>query len=99
MDKPVAAILRENEFLRDVAEKAIRLRRIGMFLDELDEVQDKLIKETNGVISRSATGRMMAESAFKTALDDFDHAVLRATEAHMEWATSRNALDKERGDG
>lgn len=99
MDKPVAAILRENEFLRNVAEKAIRLRRIGMFLDELDEVQEKLIKETNGVISRSATGRMMAETAFKTAMDDFDHAVLRAAEAHMDWAAGRDALEKEHGDG
>ncbi|SFG87761.1 hypothetical protein [Ensifer sp. OV372] len=85
-DKPVAALLRENQFLRDVAEKAIRLRRVGMILDDLDEVQERLIKETGGVMSRSGTSRMMAEIAFKTALDDFDQAVLRATEAHMEWA-------------
>lgn len=29
-DKPLAALLRENQFLRDVAEKAIRLRRVGI---------------------------------------------------------------------
>lgn len=86
MDKPIAAILRENEFLRDVAEKAIRLRRIGMALDDLEEAQDKLIRETNGTMSRSGTGRMMYESAFKTAMDDFDQAILRAAEARMEWA-------------
>jgi hypothetical protein len=33
MEKPVAALLRENTILRDVAEKAIRLRRIGMQCD------------------------------------------------------------------
>jgi len=88
--KPVAALIRENQFLRDVAEKAIRLRRIGMMLDELEDVQERLVKETGGVMSRSGTGRMMAEISFKTALDDFDQAVLRATEARMDWATKES---------
>lgn len=88
VDKPLAAILRENQFLRDVAEKAIRLRRIGMMLDELDDVQERLSKETNGTISRSGTPRIWAEASFKTALDDFDHAVLAAFEAKMDWAKS-----------
>lgn len=86
INKPVAAIIRENQFLRDVAEKAIRLRRIGMLLDDLEEAQDRLVKETGGVMSRSGTPRIMAEVSFKTALEDFDQAVLRATEAHMDWA-------------
>ncbi|MCZ4089368.1 hypothetical protein [Sinorhizobium psoraleae] len=94
-DKPVAALIRENQFLRDVAEKAIRLRRVGMLLDELDDVQDRLSKETGGVMSRSGTGRMMAEISFKTALDDFDQAVLRATEARMDWADPQPAALKE----
>lgn len=84
--KPVAAILRENEFLRDVASKAIKLRRIGMALDAIQEAQEQLVKETNGMISRSGTSRMMYESAFATAISDFDQAVLRAAEARMEWA-------------
>lgn len=85
-NKPVAAILRENEFLRDVAAKAIKLRRIGMALDTIQEAQEQLARETNGVISKSGTARMMYESAFATALSDFDQAVLRAAEARMEWA-------------
>ncbi|MCZ4089305.1 hypothetical protein [Sinorhizobium psoraleae] len=48
-DKPVAALIRENQFLRDVAEKAIRLRRVGMLLDELDDVQGPIEQETGGV--------------------------------------------------
>ena len=85
-DKPLAAILRENEFLRDVAEKAIRLRRIGMYLDEMGEITERLVKETNGTISRSGTPRIWAEASFKTAMDEFDKAVLAAFEAKMEWA-------------
>ncbi|MCZ7856052.1 hypothetical protein O9X81_05450 [Agrobacterium salinitolerans] len=94
--KPVAAIIRENEFLRDVAEKAIKLRRLGMALDDFEEAHEALIKETCGVMSRSGTARMMYESAFKTAMDDFDHAVLKAAEAHMDWA-GRAALGRSEG--
>lgn len=84
--KPLAAYIRENEFLRDVASKAIKLRSIGRSLDAIEEGWEQLIKETNGTISRSGTARMMYESAFQTAMDDFDQAVLRSAEAKMEWA-------------
>lgn len=85
-EKPLAAVLRENKFLREVAEKAIRVRRIGMYLDKIDDITDELVKETHGTISRSGTPRMWAESAFTTAMDEFDKEVLAAFEAKMEWA-------------
>ena len=87
MEKPVAALLRENQMLRDVAEKAIRLRRIGMQTDELDDVMQRFYDD-NPHITRSATQAMMLEQAFKTAMSDFDQAVLTAAESGMDWAAN-----------
>jgi hypothetical protein len=84
-EKPYAALLRENELLRSVAAKAIRLRRIGMHCDELDTTLTKLWEETPD-IPRSGTQQIMMDQAFKTAMDAFDLAVLRAADEGMDWA-------------
>lgn len=84
-DKPIASLLRENELLRSVAAKAIRLRRIGMAADECDETL-KQLWEDHPEMSRSGTQRIMMEQAFKTAMDAFDLAVLRAADEGMDWA-------------
>lgn len=84
-DKPLAAVLRENELLRSVAAKAIRLRRIGMTADECDKSLGELWDE-NPDMPRSGTQRIMMDQAFKTAMDAFDLAVLRAADEGMDWA-------------
>lgn len=83
--KPLAAVLRENELLRAVAAKAIRLRRVGMRCEECEDAMLELA-EKRPDITRSGTQRLMLEQAFKTAMDDFDLAVLRAADEGMDWA-------------
>jgi hypothetical protein len=84
-EKPYAALLRENGLLRSVAAKALRLRRIGMHCDELDTTMTKIWEE-NPEMSKSGTHQIMMEQAFKTAMDAFDAAVLRAADEGMDWA-------------
>jgi uncharacterized protein YoxC len=81
----VAAMIREMELLRDVAEKAIRLRAVGRACDKIDEALDELWRN-NPEMTKSATQAMMARQAFETAMSDFDQAVVRAVEAGMTWA-------------
>ena len=83
--KPIAAVLRENELLRSVAAKAIRLRRIGMQCDQCTNALEELWRE-NPDMSRSGTQEIMMEQAFQTAMDAFDLAVLRAADEGMDWA-------------
>ncbi len=86
MSKPTAAIIRENELLRDVASKAIRLRHVGRLCEDIEAAYDELRSNSDGHLGRSATMQLMREQAFATARDDFDQAVLRAAEAGMNWA-------------
>ncbi|HVR57589.1 MAG TPA: hypothetical protein VMT72_12265, partial [Pseudolabrys sp.] len=83
-EKPHAALLRENELLRSVAAKAIRLRRIGMQCEECSEALERLWKD-NPEMTRSGTQGLMLDQAFKTAMDAFDLAVLRAADEGMDW--------------
>lgn len=84
-EKPLAALLRENQLLRAVAAKAIRLRRIGMQCEDCEKALDELWRD-NPDMPRSGTQGLMLEQAFKTAMNDFDLAVLRAADEGMDWA-------------
>lgn len=86
MSKPTAAIVRENELLQDVASKSIRLRHIGRLCEHIEAAYDELRSNSDGHLGRSATMQLMHEQAFKTAMDDFDQAVLNAAKAGMNWA-------------
>lgn len=83
--KPLAALLRENRLLRSVAEKAIRLRRVGISCEQCEEALADLY-ENKPDITRSATQALMLEQAFQTALSAFDTAVMEAADAGMDWA-------------
>ncbi len=81
--KPMAALIRENEILIDIVIKAIRLRNMGKLDDQVDE---EMRVNTNGRLGRSGTIRMMHDQAFDTAMKDFDESILDACEKGMEWA-------------
>lgn len=76
-DKPVARLLREAHHYREIAAKAIRLRRMGQAADQAQEVHAKLLSD-NPTMARSLTAYAMFEHAFSVAMDEFDKAVLAA---------------------
>src|ERR1700685_2470484 len=84
-DKPMAALIRENEFLRNVASAAIKVRRIGQLADKYQENLEALWEERPDM-TKSGTGGIMYAQAFETALQRFDETVLKAAAAEMDWA-------------
>ncbi len=78
----VARLLRENAVLRAVAASAARLRRIGEAADQIEEGAATIWRE-NPDMTRSATGMIMAQQAYNTALTDFDRALLNAADVFV----------------
>lgn len=83
MGELVARLERENVVLRRVAVAAARARRIGLALDDLESGAEKLYRE-NPDMTRSATGLVMAASAYNTAMDQFDKALLEAADVFVK---------------
>jgi hypothetical protein len=81
----MAALIRENEQLRNVAAAAIKLRRLGQLADQHQENLEKLWDE-NPHMTKSATASVMYQMAYDKALDAFDDAVVGACESGMDWA-------------
>lgn len=80
MDNPnVARLARENAALRDVAAKAARLRRLGRACDQIEDGMEKMWREAPE-LTRSATGMLMAATAYETALLDFDRSLASCAE-------------------
>lgn len=75
----VARLQRENEALRRVAFAGARLRRLGLAVDQIEDGMQAVWRETPDM-TRSATGMMMAASAYSTALATFDQALLDAAD-------------------
>ncbi|KUL94363.1 hypothetical protein DK26_15260 [Bosea sp. WAO] len=72
--KPVARFLREAAFYRDIADKAVRLRRIGQQADRCEDALREL-HEANPDMTKSLTMPLMMNQAFTTAMEAFDKAV------------------------
>lgn len=70
----VARLARENAALRNVAVKAARLRRLGRACDQIEDGMEKVWRESPE-LTRSATGLLMAATAYETALIDFDNSL------------------------
>ena len=73
-EKPIARVLREAAFYREIAEKAVRLRRIGQQADRCDEALKELW-QANPEMTKSLTMPIMMGQAFDTAMEAFDKAV------------------------
>jgi len=72
--KPIARVLREAAFYRDIADKAVRLRRIGQQADRCEDALREL-HEANPGMTKSLTMPLMMNQAFETAMEAFDKAV------------------------
>lgn len=85
----VAALLRENEYLRKVADAAVELRAAGRACDLIEEGMDDLnaVAALNGQ-TRCATPQLWARERFNTQMQKFDDAVAEAAKAGMGWATA-----------
>lgn len=86
-DKPVARLQRENEFLRDIAAKAVRLRNLGRQCDKINDVMEEYWAQ-NPEATRCGTPALMLEEAFATAMQEFDKSVLAAVEADIHFPVS-----------
>ena len=86
-----AALIRENELLRKVAEAAMRVRRIGQQADQYEINKEELYRK-DPQMPKSGTGSLMFAQAYETALKHFDEAVLEAAAAGMDWAAEHGKL-------
>ena len=85
MAENTASLTRENQILRDIVDKAIRLRRIGRAADTVQEGLEEMWA-ANPAMTKSWTPIRMTVEAFETAMRDFDEAVMKAAEIGFDWA-------------
>lgn len=82
----VAAMIREMELLRKVADTAVELRAAGRACDKIIEGMDEMNAQAVHGHTRCATPAVWANERFQTQMQKFDDAVAEAAKAGFTWA-------------
>lgn len=84
----VAALIRENEYLRKVANAAVELRAAGRACDKIEEGMDELnARAAVHGHTQCASPQLWARERFDTQMQRFDVAVAEASKAGFGWAS------------